>query len=88
MVFPEPKDDSAWATKAMLGEEMWIEKRSLDRAMAVNVAASTFGLGAVVASFRRRLLPTVLCTVLEVALLLVYWQLMTEYYTEHREDRG
>ena len=33
VVFPEPKDDKAWATRAMLGEEMWIAKRPLDRAM-------------------------------------------------------
>ena len=29
VVFPEPKDDKAWATRAMLGEEMWIAKRPL-----------------------------------------------------------
>ena len=88
VVFSEPKDDSAWATRAMLGEEMWIAERPLDRAMAVNVAASAFGIGGVLASLKRRPLPAALCTVFEVALLLLYWQLMTEYYEEHREDRG
>jgi hypothetical protein len=39
LVFPEPKDDKAWATPAMLGEEMWIAKRPLDRAMALGVGA-------------------------------------------------
>ena len=87
VVFSEPKDDSAWATRAMLGEEMWIAERPLDRAMAVNAAASAFGIGGVLASLKRRPLPAALCTVFEVALLL-YWQLMTEYYEEHREDRG
>jgi hypothetical protein len=88
VVFSEPKDDSAWATRAMLGEEMWIEKRPRDRAMAVNAAASAFGIGGVLASLKRRPLPAALCTMFEVALLLLYWQLMTEYYEEHREDRG
>ena len=88
VVFSEPKDDSAWATRAMLGEEMWIAERPLDRAMAVNAAASAFGIGGVLASLKRRPLPAALCTVFEVALLLHYWQLMTEYYEEHREDRG
>ena len=88
VVFSEPEDDSAWATRAMLGEEMWIAERPLDRAMAVNVAASAFGIGGVVASFERKLLPTALCTTLEIALLLLYWQLMTEYYEEHRKGRG
>ena len=47
VVFPEPEDDSAWATRAMLGEEMWIAEHPLDGAMAVNAAASTFGIGGV-----------------------------------------
>jgi hypothetical protein len=88
VVFLEPEDDSAWATRAMLGEEMWIAERPLDRAMAVNAAASAFGIGGVLASLKRRPLPTALCTVSEVALLLLYWQLMTQYYEEHRKDRG
>jgi hypothetical protein len=87
VVFSEPKDDSAWATRAMLGEEMWIAERPLDRAMAVNAAASAFGIGGVWASFKRKLLPTALCVGYEIALLLLYWQLMTEYYEEHRKDR-
>jgi hypothetical protein len=32
-------------------------------------------------------LPAALCVVFEVVLLLLYWQLMTEYYEEHRKDR-
>ena len=88
VVFSEPEDDSAWATRAMLGEEMWIAERPFDKAMAVNVAASAFGVGGVLASFKRRPLPTALCTVSEIALLLLYWRMMTEYYEEHRKDRG
>jgi hypothetical protein len=34
IMFREPENDKAWATRAMLGEEMWITKRPLDRAMA------------------------------------------------------
>jgi len=88
VVFSEPKDDSAWATRAILGEEMWIAERPLDGAMVVNVAASAFGIGGVLASLKRRPLPIALCTVSEIALLLIYWQLMTQYYEEHREDGG
>ena len=53
----------------MLGEEMWIAERPLDRAMVVNEAASMFGIGGVLGSLKGRPLPTVLCTVFEVALL-------------------
>ncbi len=88
IVFPKPVDDSAWATRAMLGEEIWIAERPIDRAMAVGMAASAFGIGGVLGALKRRLLPSALCTVAEVALLLVYWQLMSEYYEEHRDDSG
>ena len=45
IMFREPKNDKAWATRAMLGEEMWIAKRPLDRAMALSMGATAFGLG-------------------------------------------
>ena len=52
IVFPEPKDDKAWATRAMLGEEMWVSRRPLDRAMALNVGATVLGLGGVWGALR------------------------------------
>ena len=85
IVFPKPNNDSAWATRAMLGEEMWVAERPIGVAMAVNVAASAFGIGGVVGALKRRPSAAALCTVAEVALLLVYWQLMSEYYEEHRK---
>lgn len=84
VVFPRPEDDSAWATRAMLGEEMWIAERPLDGAMVVNAVATAFGIGGAVGALKRRPLAAALCTVAEVALLLVYWRLMSEYYEEHR----
>jgi hypothetical protein len=47
IMFREPNNDKAWATRAMLGEEMWIAERPLDRAMALGVGATAFGLGGV-----------------------------------------
>ena len=85
IVFPKPKDDSAWATRAMLGEEMWVAERPLDAVMVVGVAASAFGIGGVAGALKRRPTATALCTVAEVALLLVCWQLLIEYYEEHRD---
>jgi hypothetical protein len=87
IVFPEPKDDKAWATRAMLGEEMWIAKRPLDRAMALSVGATAFNLGGVWGAYKRRLLPTVVCTVGQVGLLLAYWREMVLYYERHRGER-
>jgi hypothetical protein len=86
LVFPEPKDDEAWATRAMLGEEMWIAKRPLDWAMALNVGAAVLGLGGMWRALRRRLLPTGVCAVGQVALLLAYWREMALYYERHRDE--
>src|SRR5215217_8664452 len=88
IAFPEPKSDSAWATRAMLGEEMWIAKRPLDRAMALNVGATVFGLGGVSGAYKRRLWPTAVCTVGQVALLLAYWREMVLYYERHPDERA
>ena len=88
LVFPEPKDDEAWATRAMLGEEMWIAKRPLDRAMALSVGAAAFNLGGIWGAYKRRLLPTAVCTVGQVALLLAYWRELVVYYERHPDERA
>jgi hypothetical protein len=88
IAFPEPKNDRAWATRAMLGEEMWIAKRPLDRAMALNGGATALGLGGVWGAYQRRRLPTAVCIVGQVALLLAYWREMVVYYERHRGERA
>jgi hypothetical protein len=88
LVFPEPKDDRAWATRAMLGEEMWISKHPLDWAMALSLGAAAFNLGGVWGAYKRRLLPTVVCTVGQVALLLAYWRELVVYYERHPDERA
>lgn len=87
VVFPEPASDDAWATRAMLGEEMWIGRRPRDRAMAINVAAAACAAGAVLAARSRRLLPAAALTAAQMALTMGYWQLMADYY-DARNDRG
>src|SRR5215203_3136661 len=87
IMFREPKNDKAWATRAMLGEEMWSAERPLDRAMALSVGATAFNLGGLWGAYKRRLLPTALCTVGQVALLLAYWREMAIYYERRRDER-
>ena len=86
VAFPKPKDDRAWATRAMLGEEMWVSERPKDAAMAANVFASVFGLGGVISAHKRSLLPTSAFAVAQIATLLIYWQMMSDYYEEHSCD--
>ena len=88
VVFPEPKDDEAWATRAVLGEEMWLTEHPMDRAMALNVGATALGLVGAWGAFRRRPLPTAASAVGQVALLLVCWREYALYYERHHDERG
>jgi hypothetical protein len=80
VVFPEPRDDRNWATRAMLGEERWITERPKDAALAVQgVSTVAFGL-ALVSAYRRRPVGAVAGTAAMMALILVYWEQMARYY--------
>ncbi|MQA13743.1 MAG: hypothetical protein GEV09_06085 [Pseudonocardiaceae bacterium] len=85
IVFRKPASDEAWATRAVLGEEMWIGQRPRDLAAVVNVAATVCAAGAVFAARRRRLVPAAALTAVQMALVMGYWQLMAEYYDERRD---
>ncbi|GAB4585739.1 DUF6653 family protein [Nocardia sp. IFM 10818] len=80
VIFPRPADDRAWATRVILGEERWITERPRDAALAVNAAATAAGLVAVISARRRRLLPAAVATLVQMALLLVYWEQMARYF--------
>src|SRR5918992_1586831 len=62
MVFGKPAHERAWATRAVLGEEQWIEDRPMDAAM--------------VAARKRRAAPAAVSMATMMALLLWYWELM------------
>jgi hypothetical protein len=85
VIFPPPEDDSSWATRSVLGEQLWTAKRRRDFPMALNTASAVFFAGALLGAYRRRLWPMMFCA--GPALLLKLWFLdrMTFYYEEHRE---
>jgi hypothetical protein len=85
VVFPKPADERAWATRAMLGEELWLVDHPRDAGLGVNVAASAAGVVAVAAARRRRLVPAAAATAAEMALLLVYWELMARYFDRRQQ---
>jgi hypothetical protein len=85
VIFGKPAHQRAWSTRAILGEERWIEDRPLDAAMAVNAGATVAGVAAMIAARRHHALPAVVATGTEMALLLVYWELMARYHD--RDER-
>ena len=82
IVFGKPAHERAWATRAVLGEEQWIEDRPMDAAMAVNVGASVAGVAAMIAARKRRAAPAAVSMATLMALLLWYWELMARYHDE------
>ena len=83
VVFGRPAHERAWATRAVLGEELWIAQRPTDTAMAVDVAAAGAGVVAMIAARRHRARTAVAATALEMGLLMAYWGLMARYYDRH-----
>jgi hypothetical protein len=82
VVFGRPAHEGAWATRAILGEELWIEERPMDAAMAVDVAATLAGVAAIIAARKRRAVPAAVSMAMMMALLLCYWELMARYHDE------
>jgi hypothetical protein len=84
VVFPKPADDRAWASRAMLGEELWIVDRPRDGSVVVSAITSLVAIFAMLAARRHRVLATVVTTAVQMALTLVYWHLMVRYFDRRR----
>ncbi|WP_322791084.1 DUF6653 family protein [Mycolicibacter longobardus] len=84
VIFGEPADQSAWSTRAMLGEELWIVARPRDIALLVNLAGGAATATALLNARRRRALPTAVATVVAMALTMAYWELMVSYFDRRR----
>ncbi|MGB6207234.1 MAG: hypothetical protein WBF82_09720, partial [Mycobacterium sp.] len=72
-----------WATRAMLGEELWITIRPRDSAAALSAVTSVIAVAAIVAARQRRAVLAAVATAAQMALTLVYWQQMVRYFDRH-----
>ena len=84
VIFPKPAHNRAWATRAILGEELWVTNRPRDTAAIVTGVTSLAAVGAIVASARRRPVSAAVACTIQMALTLVYWELMTRYWDRYR----
>ena len=53
-LFPPPKDGSSWATRSVLGEQMWTSKLRADLPMSINIFSALFFLVALYSAYARR----------------------------------
>lgn len=87
VLFPEPAGRPAWATKAILGEELWLADHPGDAALAVDAAATGAGLVGLLGAWHRRPVPAAVGTGVAMLLSLGYWELMARYYEMHWPGR-
>lgn len=72
---PEPQHQRAFATRAMLGEELWAADPGQDRALiGLNAAGTVFLTAGVVAAWQRRSIATVLSTAGSMAVTMLCWR--------------
>jgi hypothetical protein len=45
LIFPAPEGDESWATRGVLGEELWTAERPRDLSMLINTASAAFFAG-------------------------------------------
>jgi hypothetical protein len=84
VIFREPEDDSSWATRSVLGEQLWTATRRRDIPMALNAASAVFFAGALLGAYRRHFWPMMFCGGPSLLLKLWFLDRMTFYYEEHR----
>jgi hypothetical protein len=54
-LFPPPKDGSSWATRSVLGEQIWTSKLRADLPMLISVISALFFLVALYSAYARQL---------------------------------
>ncbi|OBK18131.1 DUF6653 family protein [Mycobacterium asiaticum] len=84
VMFGKPDQHDAWATRAMLGEELWITERPRDAAALLSAFTSAIALAAAVAARRRRFTPAAIAVAAQMALTMWYWQLMVRFLDRQR----
>jgi hypothetical protein len=88
VLFPEPESDESWATRAVLGEELWTAERPRDASTLLTGASGVFGAGALLTAYKRRFWPMMFCASAAFLLKLWYIDRMTVYYERHKARRG
>jgi hypothetical protein len=81
----DAEDDSSWATRRVLGEQLWTAKRRRDFPMALNDASAVFFVGALLAAYRRHFWQMMFYASSSNLLKLWFLDRMTLYHEQHRE---
>jgi hypothetical protein len=80
VLFPPPRDDSAYATRVVLGEERWLKEGPVSGALAIDALATAALLVAIDGARRRRRGQMTIATVAAMGTLQWYWREMVRFY--------
>src|SRR5918993_2470612 len=82
-LFPPPNDGSSWATRSVLGEQIWTRKRYTDLPMAISTFSALFFLVALYSAYAQRLWRLVSFGSLALGFKLWFLERMVSYYDEY-----
>jgi len=82
-LFPPPTDDSSWATRSVLGEQIWTRKRRADLPMSMNIISALFFLLALYSAYARRSWKLITFGGFALAFKLWFLERMVAYYSEY-----
>jgi hypothetical protein len=77
---PPPRDDSAYATRVVLGEERWLEERPASGALAIDCLTTAALLIAIDNARRHRPWQMTIATIATMSGLQWYWREMVRFY--------
>lgn len=87
LLFSPPDDDDAWATRVVLGEQVWLDRGSPASVDTLFVAVSApVYLYTLSAAAGRRPAGTALGTVASMVLMFLFFERMTRLYERHEPN--
>jgi hypothetical protein len=82
-LFPPPKDDSSWATRSVLGEQLWARSLHADLSMLITALSALFFLLALYSAYAHRLWRLISFGGFALGFKLWFIGRMVVYYNEH-----
>ena len=82
-LFPPPHNNSSWATRSVLGEQIWTSKPRADLPMALNMFSALLFLVALYSAYARQLRRLLSFGGLALVFKLWFLERMVTYYDEY-----
>lgn len=85
-LFPEPESKESWASRSVLGEQIWTQKWHWDFPTAISALGGLFALLGLLAAYFQFFWPTIVAVVLAMGLKTLFLHLMVRLYDDRRRQ--